>query len=513
MPYIASQHTTSNKPIGIGAAVPTDARSYFYDSVNFLYRPFISVAEALAYLDTPTKRTGHFPVIVNTGGTVNGATGVLTGGTNAEYVFKDGVADANLVIKQAAATFANISGAVADNSTLTAYIAAQLSALVASAPGVLDTLDELAAALGDDPNFATTMTNALAGKVGTASIVNALTSTATNVPLSAAQGKVLKDLIDGLANVYEPKRTTQGTADNKDFGTIAGTVMEGNAIMAFKEANNTFQGDNTFQGEVNFNDVTYFNQQLRYLGLPLEDIFQPKSATPAGVFFTTPPATNPTVTDITGGKRYAETAAAISNNGTSVTIPALNVDVLNTTTGLKRIDLIVARYSGGTAGYERVAGTASAGTAVAPALPSGTILVRLVNVTDGGSAPAPTPTDTTQLDGRVTTLEAKVTDIYPEGYTALGYTASLAINTTGKRATRVKIPISGDLNITGLTNTITTRVQTVVVQIDASVAANVTIPGPWLVPQDGLHTLFVDAGKRLTFFIEVDNTTITLYHS
>lgn len=46
----------------------------------------------------------------------------------------------------------------------TAFVKAALAALVASSPAALDTLNELAAALGNDPNFATTMTNALAGK-------------------------------------------------------------------------------------------------------------------------------------------------------------------------------------------------------------------------------------------------------------------------------------------------------------------------------------------------------------
>ncbi|KVN50005.1 hypothetical protein WK15_05865 [Burkholderia ubonensis] len=41
---------------------------------------------------------------------------------------------------------------------------AAISALVDAAPGALDTLNELAKALGNDPNFATTMTNALALK-------------------------------------------------------------------------------------------------------------------------------------------------------------------------------------------------------------------------------------------------------------------------------------------------------------------------------------------------------------
>ncbi|QJT79572.1 phage tail protein [Kosakonia sp. MUSA4] len=46
----------------------------------------------------------------------------------------------------------------------TAFVKAAIAALVASSPATLDTLNELAAALGNDPNFATTMTNALAGK-------------------------------------------------------------------------------------------------------------------------------------------------------------------------------------------------------------------------------------------------------------------------------------------------------------------------------------------------------------
>lgn len=59
-----------------------------------------------------------------------------------------------------------------DNSTLlatTAFVKAVVAALVDSSPAALDTLNELAAALGDDPNFATTMTNALALKAPLAS--------------------------------------------------------------------------------------------------------------------------------------------------------------------------------------------------------------------------------------------------------------------------------------------------------------------------------------------------------
>lgn len=44
------------------------------------------------------------------------------------------------------------------------YVTAQISNLVDSAPAALNTLNELAAALGDDENFATTVTNAIATK-------------------------------------------------------------------------------------------------------------------------------------------------------------------------------------------------------------------------------------------------------------------------------------------------------------------------------------------------------------
>jgi hypothetical protein len=58
----------------------------------------------------------------------------------------------------------SITGTLTAQSDLVAYIAAAIAALINSAPGALDTLEELADALGDDANFAATVTTALAGK-------------------------------------------------------------------------------------------------------------------------------------------------------------------------------------------------------------------------------------------------------------------------------------------------------------------------------------------------------------
>jgi hypothetical protein len=61
----------------------------------------------------------------------------------------------------------------------TAFVQAAIAALIDAAPGALNTLNELAAALGDDPNFASTVTNGLAGKLAAAANLSDLTDVAT----------------------------------------------------------------------------------------------------------------------------------------------------------------------------------------------------------------------------------------------------------------------------------------------------------------------------------------------
>jgi hypothetical protein len=84
-------------------------------------------------------------------------------------------------IQTAASTWAKLTGkpttvsgfgitdAFTKTETSTA-IQQAITNLVASSPAALDTLNELAAALGNDPNFATTVTNAISAKASIASI-------------------------------------------------------------------------------------------------------------------------------------------------------------------------------------------------------------------------------------------------------------------------------------------------------------------------------------------------------
>lgn len=81
----------------------------------------------------------------------------------------------------------------------TAFVQTAIANLVNSAPETLDTLDELAAALGDDANFATTVTNALAGK------------------LAANSADYLKSLsINGTTLTYTLGNNTTGTLTTQD---------------------------------------------------------------------------------------------------------------------------------------------------------------------------------------------------------------------------------------------------------------------------------------------------------
>lgn len=99
----------------------------------------------------------------------------------------------------------------------TAFVRTEVSNLVDASPGTLDTLNELAAALGDDPNFATTVSNSLATKAPLSS--PALTGTPT-APTPAAD-----------------TNTTQ-------IATTAYVVGQGYS----KSASPTFTGTATFDG-------------------------------------------------------------------------------------------------------------------------------------------------------------------------------------------------------------------------------------------------------------------------
>ncbi|EFC9683578.1 phage tail protein, partial [Escherichia coli] len=98
----------------------------------------------------------------------------------------------------------------------TAFVMAAIAALVDSSPDALNTLNELAAALGNDPNFATTMTNALAGKQPKDATLTALAELATSadkLPYFTGADRAALTALTSVGRAILGKPSTQGVLD------------------------------------------------------------------------------------------------------------------------------------------------------------------------------------------------------------------------------------------------------------------------------------------------------------
>ncbi len=137
----------------------------------------------------------------------------------------------------------------------TAFVAAAVAALINSAPGALDTLDELAAALGDDANFAATLTTSLAGKQdGDADLtaIAGLTPSNDDVLQRKAGAWVNRTMVQLLADLAATatavawsakqtfnKATVQTPVALTDAATIATDASLGNRFRASSATDRT----------------------------------------------------------------------------------------------------------------------------------------------------------------------------------------------------------------------------------------------------------------------------------
>ena len=136
------------------------------------------------------------------------------------------------------------------------YVNTQVSNLVDSAPGTLDTLNELAAALGDDADFSTTVTNSIATKLASADFNSTFdTQLAT---------KDTDDISEGSTNLYYTNArfdTQLGTKDTDD-------LTEGSTNLYYTDARADARIAAASLGDLS--DVTdnasSFGEILRYTG-------------------------------------------------------------------------------------------------------------------------------------------------------------------------------------------------------------------------------------------------------
>jgi len=145
---------------------------------------------------------------VTTTGSGNAVTSITDNGAG-QLTATKGLTFATLASPEFTGTPTAPTATAGDNSTqiaTTAYVDGAVSSLVNSAPTTLDTLNELAAALGNDPNFATTVSTSLGNK------------------LDSNSANYIKSLsISGKTITYTKGNNTTGTLTTQDTTYTQGT--------------------------------------------------------------------------------------------------------------------------------------------------------------------------------------------------------------------------------------------------------------------------------------------------
>jgi hypothetical protein len=212
----------------------------------------------------------------------HGATGAVVGTTNTQTLTNKTIGDTLNFTGAGAMTINSDSHIVltpaagssvkwgADILATQAYADQKVADLVDSAPELLDTLNELAAAIGDNPNYAAdlatsvgtkvskagdTMTGALTLSGAPTSANHAATKDYVDTAASTAQGNA-EDYADGLAGNYEPAGAITTAIDALDTDDIE----EGATNQYFTDARAKASAGDLLAG------ATKENVQISYIG-------------------------------------------------------------------------------------------------------------------------------------------------------------------------------------------------------------------------------------------------------
>ena len=123
----------------------------------------------------------------------------------------------------------NSATKVASQQSIKAYVDAEVAGVVSSAPAALDTLNELAAALGDDANFAATTSTSLGNRLRVDTNSQGLTATQqgnaiTNLGITASLAEI--NILDGGLSASDipslaASKITSGTLDTARIPSLA----------------------------------------------------------------------------------------------------------------------------------------------------------------------------------------------------------------------------------------------------------------------------------------------------
>jgi hypothetical protein len=158
------------------------------------------------------------------------------------------------------------AGTVTTQIATTAFVGQAIDLLIDAAPGVLDTLNELAQAIGDDPNFITSIGASVSLKldsgIASATYLTQLAASALYIPISASYEFLRQDVasatylpITGSVNwsniVDKPDPVITLNGDVSGVGTIVDVTTASITVTIEKDFSLTFTGDVTGTGTVN----------------------------------------------------------------------------------------------------------------------------------------------------------------------------------------------------------------------------------------------------------------------
>lgn len=164
--------------------------------------------------------------------------------------------------------------AAADTSTTqiatTAFVQQELAQLVDSAPSTLDTLNEIAAAINDDANFNTTVTNSLANRVRVDTASQGLTSTQksnarTNLGLATVASSGAYSDLSGTPTI--PTNNNQltngaGYITSADGGNAATLDSIDSSQFLRSDQSDSMSGNLTVSGDVTATDFNATSDEM-----------------------------------------------------------------------------------------------------------------------------------------------------------------------------------------------------------------------------------------------------------
>ena len=123
------------------------------------------------------------------------------------------------------------------------YVTGQIDNLINGAPGALNTLNELAAAIASNPSFATDLTSTLAGKVNLSGGTMTGALTLLGAPTADLQAATKKYVDDSIGAIPAPTTNLDALTDVNTAGVASGQLLGWNGTSWVPTNNSGTKGD------------------------------------------------------------------------------------------------------------------------------------------------------------------------------------------------------------------------------------------------------------------------------